>query len=562
MKRHTILALIACMAMTANAQNLMRVHTTDGQVTTIPVDDIEYIDFQDTTTDPNAPLSLGGESNCYIVDHHATYTFRATHVDGTPIPGIDHVTWLWREKSDTPIVEDDVDYNNTTDPGTVTFTAGAAEGNAVIAAVGQDGKIIWIWHIWSTDRPADKTMGETSIMDRNLGAVSTLQSDGRDTWGLVYQYGRNVPFYFIGDNQEYDPKDAMKQANAFTEINPEFEGMQWGVSSSQRTEGYTLAESMANPMTHMMHKYVQGSNGGYHWAKDTDVFDLVWGNAEVRTKTNYDPCPKGYKVPFAGQLDFSDLTYEPNPTFDMQHPIPGFYIDDQWWPMNTGRHYEDGCALYGGLAQDYCDRLFLWTAFGGPFQLNFFTNYSYCPLRVIIENDYTNGQLKVTNPTAGTGSFGHAIRCVREDSNPASIPALKPGQMAADFTLTLSDGTAQPLSTTIAGSDYTLLYFNNPDCPACRDTKDALQRSATLRAHMTDGTLQIVSIYTDDEPQLWRSHLADYPASWTVAIDAAQRVLTEGLYDLSRTPALYLVDRQGHILLPDADLTAIEALIR
>lgn len=564
MKRRTLLAATLCMALSASAQSVMRIHNTDGSVTVVPVEQIEYIDFDESAdVDPSAPSLLGGEANCYIVDHHGTYAFKATLVDGTPVAAVDHVSWLWREKADAPIVEDDVAYDARSN--TVTFTAGAAEGNAVLAAVGADGQIVWIWHIWSTDRPVDKTMGDNMIMDRYLGAVSASPEDGRDTWGLVYQYGRNVPFYFIGDNQEYNPKEAMDQANKFTEINPEFSGMKWKVSSAQRTEGYSLAESMANPMTHMMHKYVAGSNGGYHWAKDTDVFDLVWASDKSVAKTNYDPCPKGYKVPMSDEIDFSDITYEPNSSFDMVHPTPGFFVDDQWWPMNTGRHYEDGCALYGGEAQDYCDRLFLWTAYGGPYEVNFYTKYKFCPIRIVVENDYTKGNLRVTNPTAGTGAFGHAVRCVRETPAtrlPSALSVDSQVLQSPDFALTLPDGTAKALSALTASADYTLLYFNNPDCHACRETKDALERSAVLRSRMAAGELNVVSVYTDDEPELWRSHLADYPASWTVALDAAQCVLTEGLYDLSRTPALYLVDRQGRILLSDAPLTAIEALIK
>lgn len=558
MKRFSTFAFIACMAMAASAQTqVMRIHAVDGAVTTIPVDGIEYIDFDEITDTPVAEVvDLGGASNCFVVSEAGTYRFIPTHVDGSPVANIDHATWLWREKEGGELISD-VSYTD----GRISFTTNGQEGNAVIAAVDKTGTIVWIWHIWCTDQPVDKKMGDTTIMDRNLGAVSALEEDGRDTWGLVYQYGRNVPFYFIGDNQEYDPKEAMNQANKFTEINPEF-NMKWSVSSSQRTEGYSLAESMANPMTHMMHKYVSGSNGGYHWAKDADVFELVWASDKSIAKTNYDPCPKGYKVPMSDQIDFTNITYEPNPTYDMLHPTPGFYVDDQWWPMNTGRHYEDGCALYGGQAKDYCDRLFLWTAYGGPYQLNFFTNYKFCPIRIIVENDYTKGNLRVTNPTAGTGAFGHAIRCVREDVAPVATPAVKTGQMAVDFTLTLADGTEKSLTKLASETLNTLLYFNNPDCPGCRDMKAAIEASPALQSHIADGSLRVVSVYTDDDAALWRQHVGDYPASWTVAIDAPQRVLTDGLYDMSTTPSLYLLDNEGHILLPDADLLSIEALLK
>lgn len=558
MKRFSTFAFIACMAMAASAQTqVMRIHAVDGAVTTIPVDGIEYIDFDEITDTPVAEVvDLGSASNCFVVSEAGTYRFIPTHVDGSPVANIDHATWLWREKEGGELISD-VSYTD----GRISFTTNGQEGNAVIAAVDKTGTIVWIWHIWCTDQPVDKKMGDTTIMDRNLGAVSALEEDGRDTWGLVYQYGRNVPFYFIGDNQEYDPKEAMNQANKFTEINPEF-NMKWSVSSSQRTEGYSLAESMANPMTHMMHKYVSGSNGGYHWAKDADVFELVWASDKSIAKTNYDPCPKGYKVPMSDQIDFTNITYEPNPTYDMLHPTPGFYVDDQWWPMNTGRHYEDGCALYGGQAKDYCDRLFLWTAYGGPYQLNFFTNYKFCPIRIIVENDYTKGNLRVTNPTAGTGAFGHAIRCVREDAAHVATPAVKAGQMVVDFTLTLADGTEKSLTKLASETLNTLLYFNNPDCPGCRDMKAAIEASPALQSHIADGSLRVVSVYTDDDAALWRQHVCDYPTSWTVAIDAPQRVINDGLYDMSTTPSLYLLDNEGHILLPDADLLSIEALLK
>lgn len=560
MKRYFILAAVASMALCASAQQqVMHVHGTDGTVTTIAVENIDYIDFEELVPTP-AVESLGGEANCFIVTHEGRYRFAATHVDGTPVVGIDHATWLWRENGGEAII-DEVEYDAANQ--SISFSAGGREGNAVIAAVGADGKVVWIWHVWNTDRPADKKMNATTIMDRNLGAVSANEEDGRDTWGLVYQYGRNVPFYYIGDNQEYYPKEAMDQARKFTEVNPEL-GLQWGVSSYQRTEGYTIEESMANPLTHMIHKYVAGSNGGYHWAKDDKVFDYVWGSDKVKTKTNYDPCPKGYKVPFADEIDFSDITYEANTSNNMSYPTSGFYYEDQWWPMNTGRHYEDGCALYGGEAKEYCDRLFLWTAYAGPYSINFFTNYTYVPLRTIIENDYTAGQLKVVHPTAGTGAFGHAVRCVRESAASASAPAVnvKPGTMAADFTLTLADGTEKQLVNVVAETSHTLLYFNNPECQACRDTKAAIETSPALQTRIKEGSLRVVSVYADDEAEVWRSHVSDYPSTWTVAIDATQRVLTDGLYDMRQTPALYLIDSEGRVLLPDTDLLSVEALLK
>lgn len=543
----------------AAQQNVMRVHAKDGTVTSFVVDDVDRVDFESV----GGPIGtdLGGASNCFIVSQAGTYSFATTHVDGSGVDGIDHATWLWREKSGADLVSE-VSYAN----GRITFNANGQKGNAVIAAVDKQGTIVWIWHIWCTDQPKEHLMGSTRIMDRHLGAVSANREDGRDTWGLVYQYGRNVPFYFIGDNQEFKSSEAFNQANKFTEINPEFPGMKWRTVANTREAGYSLEESMANPLTHFLHSYVKGSMGGYHWAQDDKVKEYVWGTADKRGKTNYDPCPKGYKVPFHDQLDFTGMDYEPILDKDVQflQPIPGFMLGESWWPMNTGRHYEDGCALYGMNAEDHCDRLFLWTAYGDKYSANVLTNYSYVPLRVIVENKYTDGTLSVTNPTVGAGAFGHAVRCVKELSfgRVKKSTEATEGKQAPQFALTLANGTEVGLADIWSKQTYTLLYFNNPDCPTCVETKAAMAKSPVLQSCMKDGSLHIVSVYTDEEPEQWRRHVADYPSTWTVAYDAPQRVVSEGLFDMSKTPAIYLVDSEGRILLSDTDLTSVEALLK
>ena len=89
----------------------------------------------------------------------------------------------------------------------------------------------------------------------------------------------------------------------------------------------------------------------------------------------------------------------------------------------------------------------------------------------------------------------------------------------------------------------------------------AMSSSPALASHLADGSLNVVSVYTDEAPADYLSRRADYPKTWDVTYDASQRILTEGLFDVSRTPSLYLIDSEGNILLSDTDLTAIEALI-
>lgn len=561
MNKKTILSSAMLLAaLTASAQqNVMRVHGTDGNVTVFNVDDVEFVDFEEIEEQEEVNPDLGGASNAYIVTAAGDYHFAATHVDGTEITDIDHADWLWAENLTGELINN-VYYEN----GQIHFTATGNEGNAVIAAANASNTIVWIWHIWCTDRPKDKMLNNNKIMDRNLGAVSASPEDGRDTWGLCYQYGRNVPFFYIGDNQEFYPNEAMNQARQFTDVNPVWGDMDWTVSSGERLAGYTIEESMANPMTHMLHKYVSGSVGGYHWAKDTKVKSYIWGSKSKTTKTNYDPCPVGYKVPFAEQLDFSTLTYDTDHYYNEQRPIPGFYLEgDQWWPNNCGRHYEDGCALYGGLAENTPDRLFLWTAYADSYTDVINTSYSYLPLRILVANEYgAPTTYKVYNPIAGAGAFSHAVRCIREESNGAFAKRYEHDMTAEDFTLTMADGRESSLLSETSKSQYTLLYFNNPGCHACVNIKNDMVNSNVVKKALESKKLSIVSVFTDEDADMWRSHLNEYPAEWTVAIDADQQVFRKGLYDMSRTPALYLIDSNNRIVLADTDLGTIEQVIR
>lgn len=564
MKKFFLFAATALFALTASAQTneTMRVNLTDGTSVEYPVSDISSVDFRYAEAITPTLTDLGGEANSYVVSSAGSYKFRATHVDGTAIKDIASATWLWREKAEAPLISN-VAYAD----GTVSFTAGATEGNAVIAAVNAKGTVVWIWHIWLTDQPSVMVYPNgCSVMDRNLGAVSARDTDGRDTWGLTYQYGRNVPFYYIGDNQEYSQTEAFDQARAFTEVNPEL-GLKWEVNVTGDATGWDEATSMAHPLTHHMRDYRSGTLAGYHWVSDACALQLTWGNQDITSKTNYDPCPAGYKVPLAEDLaDLKNITWDNTQSGNMEYAIPGFYVENngqkQWWPMNCGRNYEDGCALFGGQSKEYSDRLFLWTAYAGKYAPNVMQRFEYVPLRIIVQNDYVKGGLTSYIPTAGTGAFSLPVRCIREELPIQPIDAPKAGQTAPDFALTLADGTASSLREQLAKGHYTLVYFNNPDCPACHQTAAALQRSAALKSHLADGSLSILSVYTDEDTALWQRAAGQYPASWTIARDTQLSVITRGLFDMSRTPSLYLLDAEGNIILADADLPAIEALIK
>ena len=186
-------------------------------------------------------------------------------------------------------------------------------GNALIAAYGDDDQTaLWSWHIWVSDYvPAplgsfttgdatsrsnailaaqNATRGgmvhtyqgdswtQTSgafynkvIMDRNLGAIRGVPALGSNlesarTYGVLYQWGRKDPMPGSADG-------------SYEEINTIFNADGMTMPLDKATSGGSLVNSIAHPSTFYANMYLATNS---------------WG---PETKTIYDPCPEGWKVP-------------------------------------------------------------------------------------------------------------------------------------------------------------------------------------------------------------------------------------------------------------------------
>ena len=217
-------------------------------------------------------LSAEGTSNSYIISQAGSYKFNAT-VKGngaeTIAPDAVEVVWETLNTSDA-VNRGSVISSVTLEEGYVKFETPASftPGNALIA-VKSTGKIVWSWHIWAVaeDMEVNAQLYKSGafVMDRNLGALSTTPGDVR-TLGLIYQWGRKDPFVGCGDfsNSSFAstyPADAVKYMDKNANYN-----------------NYNYAES------HPSH-FIKNSD----WNEDSNY----WGSS----KTMYDPCPVGWRVP-------------------------------------------------------------------------------------------------------------------------------------------------------------------------------------------------------------------------------------------------------------------------
>ncbi|MBQ3819838.1 MAG: hypothetical protein II809_00050 [Bacteroidales bacterium] len=234
----------------------------------------------DAQGDPDDRYLIRSTANCYQATSAAGhYKFLPTKGEGGElVTGIKSAKVLWEAQAGTTaptvgtIVNATVEYNK----GYIEFNAGGSQGNAVIAAYDGEngtGNILWSWHIWRANVAfADETYPHGEIMmDRNVGTFNNNRNT-TNAVGVYFQYGRKDPFPGRGTTDNKG-NDLAAQA---------------GTARTTAAGPVDIATSIKNPTVF----YTNSS--GNNWCTDADLASAVW---DGESKTIYDPCPAGYRVP-------------------------------------------------------------------------------------------------------------------------------------------------------------------------------------------------------------------------------------------------------------------------
>ena len=292
-------------------------------------------------------LSETGSANCYIVSEGGLYkfgTFKGNSSESVGAVASAEVLWESFGTDVTPNVgvlligaryEDGYIAFKTAD----TFK----EGNAVIAAKDASGTILWSWHIWLTDQPQGQVYYNNAgtMMDRNLGATSATPGDV-GALGLLYQWGRKDPF--LGSSSISSKIEAKSTIT-------------WPSAVSSNSTNGTIEYATAYPTTFI--KYNSSNNDWYYTGSSTT--DNTRWITSTTTKSIYDPCPAGWRVPDGGSNGVwstalgSSLSYYG--TYDSTNEgmnFSGKFGSDQtiWYPASGYRYYNDGSLNFVGVDGD------------------------------------------------------------------------------------------------------------------------------------------------------------------------------------------------------------------
>ena len=124
------------------------------------------------------------------------------------------------------------------------------------------------------------------------------------------------------------------------------------------------------------------------------------------------------------------------------------------------------------------------------------------------------------------------------------------GTKASDFRFTDKRGKAYSLYG--IKSEFTLLFFSNPGCTACKEIIDVLNNDPVISELIADGTMAVLNIYIDEDLDAWRSYMPIYPDNWYNGFDPDLVIRGEELYNVRAIPSLYLLDKDKIVIMKDA----------
>lgn len=134
------------------------------------------------------------------------------------------------------------------------------------------------------------------------------------------------------------------------------------------------------------------------------------------------------------------------------------------------------------------------------------------------------------------------------------------GDTMPDFPLLMSNGDTTSLHKIEAKN--MLVYFQNPECPTCREVRGKLAQNETLKSAIANKDIVVVTVYFEKDESLWRHYLqssADptYLHGWNFS----QEIEANSLYDTRVIPLMMLVNKDKVIIKKDIMWNDIESYV-
>lgn len=140
------------------------------------------------------------------------------------------------------------------------------------------------------------------------------------------------------------------------------------------------------------------------------------------------------------------------------------------------------------------------------------------------------------------------------------VAMIKPsliGRKAVDITMETYSGVYKSLHD--INSDFTILYFWEPDCGHCKTVTPELKKY--YDSNRNNG-IEVFAVCTQDDREEWEKYIAENGLEWINGWDPARSTGFDFYYNVRATPLIYVLNREKEIIAKKLPVANLEDFIK
>lgn len=136
------------------------------------------------------------------------------------------------------------------------------------------------------------------------------------------------------------------------------------------------------------------------------------------------------------------------------------------------------------------------------------------------------------------------------------------GSIAADFSFIGTDGKEHTLLKTSQEAAYRILMLYDPECEVCEDAIRIMSEAKAFTEAQKSGEVSVIAINAYGQPNGGEADRKDgMPQNWVVGYSPEGEIENEEIYAIRATPAIYVLDKDGRILMKDLSIARLSQFV-